>query len=70
MDTHYRVFTHLLNGVGEIIAQHDGEPVTGRRPAQTWKEGDKIIDIHEIKWLTQEYEGIATIDVGLYDFQT
>ena len=70
LDTDYKVFTHLLNGAGEIIAQHDGEPVTGRRPTHTWKEGDRIIDTHKMVWLTREYEGIATIEAGLYDFQT
>ncbi len=66
----YKVFTHLLNEAGEIIAQHDGEPVAGRRPTHTWKRGDKIIDTHRLVWQAQEYAGTATLAVGLYDFQT
>lgn len=70
LNADYTVFTHLLDGAGKIIAQHDGEPVTGRRPTHTWKKDDKIIDTHKIIWQTQEYTGTATIEVGLYDFQT
>ena len=66
----YTVFTHLLDGSGKIVAQHDGEPVAGRRPTHTWKKGDKIIDTHRIIWQVQEYAGTATVEVGLYDFQT
>jgi hypothetical protein len=66
----YKVFTHLLDEGGTIIAQHDGAPVSGRRPTHTWQQGDRIIDTHRLAWQTQTYAGTATIAVGLYDFQT
>jgi hypothetical protein len=66
----YKAFVHLLNVGDEIIAQHDGEPVDGRRPTHTWRRGDEIIDTHRLVWQAQEYAGSATVAVGLYDVTT
>jgi hypothetical protein len=66
----YTVFVHLLDGSGQLIAQHDGEPAAGRRPTRTWQEGDLIIDTHSLQWQTADYRGPATIAVGLYDLET
>ena len=35
-----------------------------------WREGDLIVDTHRVVWLQPAYAGKATIEVGLYDFQT
>ncbi len=69
-NTNYTVFVHLLDGLGKVIAQHDGQPAAGRRSTRTWKQGDELVDVHHIVWLTQGYEGMATIEVGLYNPQT
>jgi hypothetical protein len=66
----YKVFVHLLNPEGAIIAQHDGEPVAGRRPTRTWRRGDTIMDTHRLTWQAPEYTGPATIAVGLYEGTT
>jgi hypothetical protein len=66
----YKAFVHLLNAGGEIVAQHDGEPVAGRRPTHTWRRGDKIIDTHRLVWQAREYAGPATVAVGLYGVTT
>jgi hypothetical protein len=63
----YKIFVHLLDAEGEIIAQHDGEPVAGRRPTHTWRRGDTVIDTHRLVWRAQDYAGSATLAVGLYD---
>jgi hypothetical protein len=68
--TSYTVFVHLLDRSGKVIAQHDGQPASGRRPTHAWKKGDEITDLHPIVWLTREYEGVTTVEVGLYDPQT
>jgi hypothetical protein len=68
--TDYRVFVHLLDESGQIIAQHDGQPVEGRRSTSTWQQGDKIIDTHRLEWLTDESVGTAVLQVGLYELQT
>ena len=66
----YTVFVHILNESGQVIAQHDGKPANGTRPIYTWQPGDIIPDTHEMVWLTDSYEGRATIAVGLYDLTT
>jgi hypothetical protein len=65
-----KAFIHLLNPEGEIVAQHDGEPVSGRRPTRTWREGEVIIDTHRLVWYVQDYTGPAAVAVGLYDAVT
>jgi hypothetical protein len=70
LDTDYKVFVHVLDESGRVIAQHDGEPMDGRMPTHTWREGDQVIDMHRVVWLEPSYAGKATIEVGLYDFQT
>lgn len=42
--TAYKVFVHLLDGKGRIIAQHDGEPQNGFRPTHRWQRDDEIVD--------------------------
>ena len=66
----YVAFVHLLDAGEEIIAQHDSEPVGGRRPTHTWRRGDKVIDTHRLVWQGREYAGPATVAVGLYDVTT
>jgi hypothetical protein len=70
LHTDYKVFVHVLGEAGQVVAQHDGEPATGRMPTRTWREGDKIVDTHRIVWLEPSYAGKATIGVGMYDFET
>jgi 4-amino-4-deoxy-L-arabinose transferase-like glycosyltransferase len=66
----YTVFVHLLDKTGQIVAQHDGQPVVGRRSTLTWQEGDRIVDTHKLEWRNLEYTGQATIVIGLYDAAT
>ena len=65
--TDEKVFLHVVDESGRIIAQHDGEPVEGRRPTGSWQEGDLVIDTHGLVWQVDAYSGPATIYVGLYD---
>jgi hypothetical protein len=62
-----KVFVHLVDPSGRMLAQHDGEPVQGRRPVGTWQAGDLVIDTHALVWQVDAYTGPATIYVGLYD---
>jgi hypothetical protein len=67
VSTNYKVFVHLLDSSGRVIAQHDGEPAVGRRSVLTWEKGDEIVDTHEVIWSIAEYVGTGVIEVGLYD---
>ena len=68
--TNDKVFVHLVDPSGRMLAQHDGEPVDGRRPIGTWQAGDLVIDTHALVWQVEAYSGPATIYVGLYDSET
>jgi len=63
----YKVFVHLVDGEGRIVAQRDSEAVGGWRPTTSWPVGESIRDNHGLlipeSMLAGEYELIA----GLYD---
>jgi hypothetical protein len=44
VDERYKVFIHLLDGEGCLLAQRDSEPVGGSRPTTTWAPGEVIAD--------------------------
>ena len=64
------VFIQLLNGSGQIVAEHDGQPAAGHRPTATWETGDLVIDTHRIECPASGCEGSVGIEVGVYDPQT
>jgi hypothetical protein len=39
-----KLFAQLLDGDGQLVAQHDGQPAGGLRPTSGWSEGDVIED--------------------------
>jgi 4-amino-4-deoxy-L-arabinose transferase-like glycosyltransferase len=40
----YKVFVHLLDEEGRIVAQRDSEPVGGWQPTTSWRVGESISD--------------------------
>lgn len=68
----YRVFTHLLNEAGRVIAQHDDVPVGGTRPTSSWVAGEYLLDTYRLDFNEegQLYRGLARLEVGFYDPQT
>ncbi len=65
--TSYTVFVHLLNEQGQIIAQNDGVPAQGERPTSGWREGEYILDRHELRFNALAAPGPARLIVGMYD---
>ncbi len=61
----YRIFVHLLDADGEIIAQSDGEPAQWTRPTTGWLPGEIIVDEHVLDMT----DGVE-LRVGLYDPET
>ena len=60
------VFTHVLDASGNLLAQHDGVPAVGFRPAAGWQPGELIADDH---WIVLPEGGLpagGTLSVGLY----
>ena len=66
----YKVFTHLVDGGGEVVAQHDGQPGGGCCPANTWAEGEVIVDQHAISLQANLPPGGYDLLAGLYDEET
>jgi hypothetical protein len=61
----YKVFVHLLDRAGNLIAQHDSVPVDWSRPTNAWQPGEIIVDRHQV---TLPAAGsIDRIGVGMYD---
>jgi hypothetical protein len=66
----YTVFLHLLNSDGVLVAQGDSMPSGGRRPTSGWALGERVVDEHEIVLPPDLAEGIYSLRVGWYDWQT
>ncbi|MCW5861373.1 MAG: hypothetical protein KIS63_23960, partial [Caldilineales bacterium] len=63
----YKVFVHLLDGSGQVIAQHDGDPVGGYTPTTRWRRGEIIADTHRIPLPTGVAPGDYGLKVGMYE---
>lgn len=62
----YRVFVHLLDGRGEMVAQHDGPPRWGRYPTLAWRAGDVVPDEHALALPASWVGGPFSLAVGMY----
>lgn len=59
----YRVFVHVVDEQGLVVAQADGIPGQWQRPTTGWLPGEYILDSH---LLTLPGEGAYTVHTGLY----
>ena len=71
-ETSYRVFTHLLDADGKVIAQQDGFPVNSTRLTTSWVPDEYIVDPYTLEFLPEgrSYRGPAHLEVGFYDPDT
>jgi uncharacterized membrane protein len=67
MDADYSVFIHLVDGRGNIVAQHDGQPDSGTYPTSQWLPGEVVVDEHALVPAPGYGPGEYTLVVGLYD---
>ena len=65
IETSYRVFIHVVDESGTILAQSDGVPAGWARPTTGWRPGEFISDQHQIE-LSADID-IKAVIVGLYD---
>jgi hypothetical protein len=61
------VSVQLLNGQGQVIAQHDGVPGGGQRPVTGWQPGEVITDNHGLVIPPGIPPGEYQLAVVLYD---
>jgi hypothetical protein len=66
----YKVFVHLLDRDGRLVAQRDSEPVGGSRPATTWRAGEPITDQVGLLLPPDLEPGEYELLVGMYDPET
>lgn len=67
LETRYKVFIHLLNAEGMLVAQRDSEPVGNLAPTTGWPVGERIVDRHGIFLPQNLPAGEYQLLVGLYD---
>lgn len=60
----YKVFIHIVDTAGAIVAQSDGVPADWRRPTSGWAPGELIVDEHDLH--IDAPAGDYTIRAGLY----
>lgn len=61
-----KVFVHVYDEAGNLVAQHDSIPVSDARPPTTWRIGERLVDRHGLV-LPQEVRGRLQLVVGLYE---
>ena len=63
-DRDWAVFVHMVEGGGAIVAQADGDPVSGHWPTGAWRAGEMVRDEHVF---AQIGAGGSAFRVGWYD---
>ena len=63
----YNVFVHLLDGDGQLVANHDGPPANGRFPTEAWLPGVTVPDTHGVPIPADLAPGSYEIRVGIYN---
>ena len=66
----YTVFTHLLDGRGQVWGQKDNPPMEGRYPTALWVAGEVVSDEYVIPVGDDAPAGEYTIEVGMYRLET
>ncbi|HEM62417.1 MAG TPA: hypothetical protein ENO24_09010 [Chloroflexi bacterium] len=66
----YKVFVHLLDAEGQVVAQHDGRPVGGLNRTTEWVKGQATVDKHGILIPWEVSPGPYQLAVGMYDGDT
>ncbi len=65
-----KVFVHLVDGQGNLVAQHDSMPAEGVLPTSLWVQGEVISDRHPIQIPETLPPGVYALRVGFYDPET
>ena len=66
----YKLFVHLLDGAGNLVAQTDAEPLGNLLPTTLWSPGEVVIDRHGVLLPPTLPAGEYTLSVGLYNLMT
>jgi len=69
-DSDYKVFVHILDREGNIIAQEDARPRQWMCPTWVWQPGERIEDSHVLALDSLGTGGPFVARIGLYDHYT
>lgn len=71
MPLDYSVFVHLVDGQGQLVAQHDGQPWQQvPLPTSSWQPGEKLLDSHTLTLPADLPPGPYQLQVGAYYWET
>ena len=62
----YKVFVHLYDEAGRLLAQTDSEPGATLRPTDTWVPDERVLDRFGVLVPPETQPGAYTLAVGLY----
>lgn len=68
--TNAKVFVHVVNAEGRIVAQEDRIPANWQRPTTGWSEGEVVVDSYAFALPGELPPGEYTVYVGMYDEAT
>jgi len=66
MEENYTAFVHLVDAEGNIVAQHDKQPLEGDWPTSAWQPGETVPDTYTLDIPEQTAAGTYQLRVGLY----
>ena len=66
----YKVFVHVVDEQGQVVAQDDSLPAIWTYPTNNWPAGALITDFHWIRLPRLDASKPYTLRVGLYDEET
>jgi hypothetical protein len=62
----YKVTVQVLDGAGQLVAQHDTEPGDGLLPTTTWEPGQALPDRYGVQLPLDLRPGRYGVVVGVY----
>lgn len=62
-----KVFVHLIDRDGQLVAQDDSIPVGWTRPLDTWRIGERLLDAHTLTLPADARNADLSLRIGLYD---
>jgi len=68
--SNYTVFTQLIGPDGQVWAQQDNQPQSGRYPTTAWAVQDRVVDRYELSLKEGAPPGTYRLLVGMYDLAT
>jgi hypothetical protein len=62
-----KVFVHVLDENGQVVAQADGVPLAWTRPLNTWHKDEQLLDVYNLPLAPGDCASSCSLQIGLYD---